>query len=68
MNAFLVKSEDSGPEEVHSMPEYVHFVCLWFDFLDYLDTSLFMFTPPYYWDGGGGQGHFLKKEGESTSG
>ena len=51
------------------MPEYVHFVCLWFDFLDYLDTSLFMCTPPYYWDGGlVVQGHFLKKEGESTSG
>ena len=54
MDAFLVKSEDSEPEEVHSMPEYMHFVSVGLDFLDYPDTSLSIPTWPYYWEVVGG--------------
>ena len=42
MDAFCVKSEDSGPEEVHSMPDYMHSVAVWLDSLDYLDNPLFI--------------------------
>ena len=42
MDAFFVKSEDSGPEEVHSMPDYMHSVAVWLDSLDYLDNPLFI--------------------------
>ena len=30
--AFFFKCEDSGPDEVHSMPDYVHFAPVWLDF------------------------------------
>ena len=44
MDAFFVKSEDSGPEQVTSLLDYVHFVFVWPDFLDYPDNSLSIHT------------------------
>ena len=40
MDASFVKSEDSGPEHMTSMFDYIHFAFVWLDFLDYPDNSL----------------------------
>ena len=42
--AFFVKSEDSGPEQVTSLLDYVHFMLVWLDFLDYHDNCLSIHT------------------------
>ena len=44
--AFFVKSEGSGPEQVTSMFDHMHFVFVWLDFLDYPDHSLFVHNRP----------------------
>ena len=48
MDAFFVKSEDSGSEEVHSMFDYMHFESVWLDSLDHPDKipSSFPFSGP----------------------
>ena len=48
VDAFLVKSEDSVPEEVHYMTDYMHFVTVWLDFLDYPDNSLSILIPAVF--------------------